>query len=179
MKHTLIVSIALISATLGMSARDISSTSSNILPPASVAEQLRLEGGPGIVISGSANADQLPPAATQFIKQDYQSAAITNITHNYIKDTYNVTLSNGTHIEFNSSGKVNNIEAADKQTLPLEVLADILPQPTSIHLAESGLINMVNSVKNVSGKGTLVMVLDTPMPRMLFDIDGTFVITYY
>lgn len=153
-------------------------SSTTALPPASVVKQMALQGGPGIVISGSAQFNELPAQAQKFLSEDYSADQPTSITRNFLRQTYHVVLADGTKVTFDKDGLVTNIQAPADMVLPMEVLADILPQKTSIHLAEVGLIGDVSEVKNASGKGTLVMMLHTTPPRMLFDFDGNFVVVY-
>ena len=176
MKHTVLLAALLLVAPVAL-AQATSSTS--VLPPASVARQLALQGGPGIAGSGSVEADALPPQAQNFLREDYPSTKPSKITRNFVRDTYHVTLADGTRITFSKDGVVTGIIAPGGTALPLEVLADILPQNTSIHLAEAGMIDEITEIQGVPGKGTVVMLLKTVPPTMLFDLDGNFVVTYY
>lgn len=178
MKRITILTLALAAGMSVAMAQQTSSTTSNIIPPAKVAEQMRLQSGPGIVVSTSVTPEHLPEQAYQFLSTDYPKASVTSVNHNIVKQIYDVTLSDGTDITFNEQGSVADITAPKGKTLCLETLADILPQKTSIHLAEAGLIDLVTQVKNITGRGTMVMTLDTGLPTILYDVDGVFVMAY-
>ena len=175
MKYLIYSALALL---LGIAPSLAQTSSSNILPPASVQKELSLQGGPGIVVSGSARLSELPADARKLLSSDYPDNQPTSITRNFVRNTYHVTLSDGTRITFDKSGKVANIIAPAGLALPMEVLADILPEKTSVHLAEAGIIGDVSEVKNADGHGILVMTLHTTPPRMLFDLDGNFLLFY-
>lgn len=138
---------------------------------------IQLMGGPGIAISGTATKSQLPANAQQFLDNNYANDAITSCKQDYVKGTSNVTLADGTKIEFDKNGKVRDITSGQNQPLSEGVLMSVLPEKTLIHLAEVGAINMVSSIKNADGKGTCVMLLDNTPPQMIFDVDGAFIIT--
>ncbi len=61
-------------------------------------------------------SSQLPAKATEFITQFFPSARI--VSSHKDKDDYEVTLSEGTQIEFNKDGEWIDVEAADGKTLP-------------------------------------------------------------
>lgn len=179
LKYT-IITLTLIMSLWANAQSDTKTSSSNtIMPPANIQAAIKIQGGPGIAISGTSTIKKIPTNAQKIISTDYPNTSITNVSENYIKQTYTVTLNDGTIITINSNGKITNIKAPRNTSLPNQILADILPPATSIHLAEAGLLNSVNEVKHIQDHGTMVMILDTPTPHILYDIDGTFVITYY
>ncbi len=156
----------------------IASASGMAQQPVIPSHPLLIQGGPGIVVSGSALPRQLPQAAQQFLKNDYPADQPSSITRNYIKDTYHVTLAGGTRLTFDAKGQVTDIIAPKDMVIPLEVIADILPQKTSIHLAEAGLIDEISEIQNAAGRGTIVMTLRSTPPRLLFDLNGNFIMFY-
>ena len=135
-----------------------------------------LNGGPGIVISGSQTTENMPAAAQEFLKKNYPNDPVIKCHENFVKETYNVDLEDGTSIVFNHDGKVKDINAGDYATIPEATLSDILPAKTVKHLEQSGTAGLVTAIKNAGDKGFGVALLNNVPPQMIFDIDGTFII---
>lgn len=55
-------------------------------------EPIFLNGGPGIAISGSQNAENMPAKAWNFLKDNYKDNPVAKCTENFVKQTYHVVL---------------------------------------------------------------------------------------
>lgn len=181
MKNTNLIAIA---AMLTLVAPAVSAGNTNDCPAKTSTEcpvpvppsQLGLMGGPGIVTSESATVEQLPEAAQKFLQTYYSRDVIGYINHNVVKDQYNVELGNGVKVTFNSKGRVEDIQAPGTDSLFLPVIKAVLPEKAYKHLEQAGLLYEVTGIKNATGKGLRVQLLNAMPPEMLFDIDGLFVI---
>lgn len=132
-------------------------------------------GGPGIVISASQTEDNIPTAAKSFIAKYFTHATIAKCTENFIKQTYNIVLTNGINITFNHNGVVRDIHMPNETTIPPDLLTAILPAKTITHLQQCGAVNKVYALKNAGTKGFGLALLNNTPPQMIFDIDGTFI----
>ena len=137
---------------------------------------LMINGGPGIVISASVAADQLPEADRNFIGKYYPQTSIAKSNVNFIKGTASVSLSDGTKIEFGNGGVVNDIKAPEGKALPESVVEAVLPERASHHLRQVNALSYVNAIKNAHGRGFCVMQLNDNPPQLIYDIDGLFIV---
>lgn len=149
-----------------------------VVPPDSVQQMFRyqLQGGPGIAISGSTNVELLPEDARKFIKKYYGGLTVESCYEDFIKETYHVTMGDETTITFDKKGHVSDITSGFDTSLPEDVIRAILPKRAANHLVQAGYINEVRYIKNVSGKGFGVALLNDNPPHMIFDVDGVFII---
>ena len=169
--------IRLLFSAIALTAVLASSAQSSVVPTGAVAEKFaQIAGGPGIVTAGSVDESELPTDAAKFVSANFPGATVTSLIKNFVKDTYNLTLSNGVKLVFDAKGKVDNIVMPDLQTVPAKALADILPAKAVKHLEKSGYINQVYEIKKAQDRGFSVFLLNNTPPQMIFDIDGTFLI---
>lgn len=144
--------------------------------PAAIAQTPRLNGGPGIVMSASQNASSLPKDAQDFIKKHFDGVSIVKCEQYFAKGKYEVELANGVDIDFDTKGKVLEIDAPDGSLLPSSLIKEVLPHKAFSRLQESGLDAQVESIEfNKRGKA-IEVELSVPDPDCyVFDIDGNFV----
>lgn len=135
-------------------------------------------GGPGLAISGTVDKNQLPDSARVFLNQNYAGDSIVDCTRNFVKGTSDVKLSDGTELRFNSTGQVTYIKSGHDKSLTPQVLVDILPEATVEHLLEAGYSPYVREIRNVRDSHHRIFLLNNPMPEMIFDINGNFLITW-
>lgn len=138
-----------------------------------------LRGGPGIVVSASEQPSALPLAVRNFITSNYPDCTVTSVNHNFVREQYTVQLCDGTRMVFNNRNAITQIVAPKGKAIPLAVLAAILPEKTSVHLAQAGLINLVGEVKHIDSAGHQVMLVNTTPERILYNVDGDFLMFYY
>lgn len=139
-------------------------------------ELFGIMGGPGIVTSESATQNQLPQAAQKFLQEYYSRVMVGPINHNVVKNQYNVELGNGVKITFDANGKVDDIQSPGTDPLYIPAIKAVLPEKAFKHLEDAGLLYEVTGIKNATGHGLRVQLLNAMPPEMLFDFDGLFVI---
>ncbi len=112
------------------------------------------------------SSSQLPSKATEFISQYFPSARIISSIKD--KDEYEVTLSEGTQIEFNKDGDWIDVDAANGKTIP----SGFYPSEIDNYIAQNfeGIgINEISKVK----RGFEVELTTTT--EIVFSPDGTFI----
>lgn len=169
MKTKLFSAIAAV-AILGTSA--ITAQNSSIVPPTPI----NLQGGPGIVTSISSSQSELPENAQKFLQTVYSRVMVGPVTHNVVNDTYKVELGNDVKITFNNKGQVEDIQAPYPESLFIPAIKAVLPEKAFTHLEKAGLLSEVTGIKNATGKGLRVQLLNAMPPEILFDLDGLFII---
>ncbi|MCH5218982.1 MAG: hypothetical protein J1F20_00320 [Muribaculaceae bacterium] len=179
MKTKFLTFIMFIALTSGVTFAQITDSTTNTSTPQidmSQAYREGLFGGPGIVTSESATVNQLPTQAQDFLQEVYSRVMVTNVNHNVVADTYDVTLGNGVKIKFDAAGKVQDIQAPYPDSLYIPAIEATLPTKAFKHLEQAGLLYEVTGIKNATGKGLRVQLLNATPPEMLFDLDGLFII---
>lgn len=179
MKQTVSLAVAaLMLATASVSAQTAGKTAQGkgIPTPAEISN-IHVQGGPGIVISGSQVKENLPDDARKFLDKFYPGDGLALCREDFIKNTYHVILDGGTDMTFDHKGKVRDIRAAGNLAIPAEELRAILPAKTVRHLDQAGVLDEVTAIKDAGPKGFGVALLNNVPPQMIFDVDGTFIIT--
>lgn len=129
-----------------------------------------------MAVAGSIIAEQLPDSAQTFLKTYFPEQEIKKAHENFVKRTYEITLSDGVNITFNKEGRVTDISAPSDKPLPPESLMGVLPAPTVQHLLERGVAGQVTWIKHIKGIKSCVILLDNEPPQMIFDAEGNFII---
>lgn len=126
--------------------------------------------GVGPAISGSATQSQLPKAAQKFIEKHYKDTSIRKIERDFGPETYEVELRDGTDIEFNSEGKVIEIDSPDRgRALPKDVVKDILPSKAYKRLESAGDINNVDEIE--LKRGSVYVIKTRAVKKMKYGYD--------
>lgn len=136
--------------------------------------QQPIQGGVGPVISGSVNESQLPEAAKAFIQKHYPNRSIQEVDKGFISGTYEVELSDGTELEFNSKGKVTEVEAARHSVLEPVVIEEVISPKAYKELSNRGFTGNVESVKT-SNKHQKVELRGYEYDTVIFDLDGNLI----
>ena len=79
--------------------------------PAANAQQQQMPreygGNPGIVVSSeSSSISDLPQPALKFLSHYYKGVNVSKVKRDYIPNTFDVDLADGTEIEFDAQGKI-------------------------------------------------------------------------
>ncbi|MCM1369942.1 MAG: PepSY-like domain-containing protein [Candidatus Amulumruptor caecigallinarius] len=138
------------------------------------AAQRVLGGGPGIAVAGSATEKQLPDAARNFLKKHFKNVGIRTCENFYAKGKYEVELTNGVDLEFNTKGEVVEIDAPGNTTLSTGVVKDLLPRKAYERLTKDGVVTNVESIEFRKGKAYEVELNIQGPDTYIFDIMGTF-----
>lgn len=136
--------------------------------------QQPIQGGVGPVVSGSVDNSQLPEAAKAFIQKHYPNRTITEVDKGFMSGTYEVELSDGTEIEFNSEGKAMEVEAAHHAVLEPVVIEEIVTPKAYKELNDRGFTGNVESVKT-SSKHQKVELRGYEYDTVIFDLDGNLI----
>ncbi|MCM1491072.1 MAG: PepSY-like domain-containing protein [Muribaculum sp.] len=99
----------------------------------------------------SESVKMIPINGIRFIVEYYPDDGIVSMEKELASNTYDVKLTNGTEIEFNSKGNVIEIDAADNSTIPLDVLQAVLPANTYQALQNDGIASNVESIEMTKG----------------------------
>ncbi len=111
-------------------------------------------------------SNQLPSKATEFITQFFSSEKIYSSQKD--KDKYEVTLSNGTEIEFNKDGEWIDVDAADGKTIP----SGFYPVEIDNYLSQYFEGQGINEITKVKRGYEVELITNT---EILFDLDGSFI----
>ncbi len=111
-------------------------------------------------------SSQLPAKANEFITQFFPSEKIYSAQKD--KDKYEVTLSNGTEIEFDKDGEWIDVDAANGKTLP----SGFYPVEIDNYLAENFAGQGISEITKVK-RGYEVELITTT--EILFGPDGSFI----
>lgn len=132
-------------------------------------------GGPGIVMSGSADVSKLPDKAKSFINKHFKDVAVRTCERYYAKDKYEVELVNGVDFEFNSKGEIVEIDTPGNTVLAQSVVKDILPHKAYARLENDGMIGNVESIEFKKGKVYEVDLRIQGPDTYLFTPEGVFI----
>lgn len=87
-----------------------------------------IDTNPGIVESSSIAVAALPTRAMFFIDTYYPGVDVRTMTEAYLPKIYQVTMDNGTYMEFDAEGHMMKVEAPEGKTLPIALLQGELSQ---------------------------------------------------
>lgn len=82
----------------------------------------RLNTGVGPAIAGSYNPNELPERALDFLRDYYGSHYAQSCEKDYMTENYELTMTDGTEIEFDYQGKVMEIDAPDHSAISKEAV---------------------------------------------------------
>ena len=142
---------------------------------ADAAPQLN-NGMPGIAMSGSQNYSKIPEKARKFVDKHFKGVSVSKCEQYFAKGKYEVELSDGTDIEFDSNGNVLEIDARDNSYLAPAVVKDLLHHKAYSHLEKKGLAGKVESIEFRKGKAVEVEVGVPDPDTFIFDINGNFLV---
>lgn len=115
------------------------------------------------------SSNELPKEAKLFINKHYNGASIYECEID--NKEYNVELSNGVDLEFNSKGKLIKIDA-DHGVIAQSVLKSILPAKAMQYLTKEGLADRVDEVQ-FRRKTIVVDINNSRDHEIRFNLDGT------
>lgn len=101
----------------------------------------------GVGPAQSEAVKMIPIDGIRFIVEYYPDEGIVEMDKEFASNTYDVKLTNGTEIEFNSKGNVIEIDAADNTAIPTDVLQAILPVSTYEALQYDGIASNIESIE--------------------------------
>jgi len=134
------------------------------------AADAQMYGGVGPAVAGSATRSQLPKDATRFLEKHYRGVAIREIEREFAKGTFEVELADGTDIEFNSEGRVVEIDAPDRgPALNRDAVKDILPSKAYKRLEKAGQAANVDEID--VERGSVYVIKTRAVKKMKYGYD--------
>lgn len=143
--------------------------------PSFMAEAQYLNGGPGIAIAGSADVSQLPDKAKSFMKKHFKDVGARTCEQYFAKGKYEVELTNGIDLEFNTKGEIIEVDAPDCTVLPAALVKEILPHKAYSRLEKDGFVNNVESIEFDKGKVYEVELNISDPDTYVFNPEGIFI----
>lgn len=120
----------------------------------------------------SVESAELPVEAKSFIKQHFGNTAIAKYEKKFWSNSYEIELTDGTDIDFDSKGKCTGIDAPDNAFLSQSIINDLLPKSAVKTLTDNDLINAVEEIEYNSSKGYKVEVRHHTIDDYRFDAAG-------
>lgn len=105
-----------------------------------------LNTGVGPAIAGSYNPNNLPERALKFVRDYYGSHYAKSCEKDYDTENYDLTMTDGTEIEFDYQGKVMEIEAPDNSVISTDAVKKIVPRDVYKKLAELGVTDQIEKI---------------------------------
>lgn len=137
-------------------------------------EPTLLPTGIGPAISGSVTTGRLPSKATDFLNANFPQSVIKEVEEEFDNGTFEVDFTDGTDIEFDSSGEWTEVDAGHSKSLPQEIVKKLLPSQAYKEIGRLSLDRCVETVKR-SGRGYKVEFRGTDIHDLFFDPSGTLV----
>ena len=113
----------------------------------------------GPAVSGSESVTMIPINGIRFIVENYPAEGIVSMEKEFASNTYEVKLTNGTELEFNTKGNLVEIDAADNTDIPESVVQSVLPAKAYSFLQNEGIASNIESIKMEKGGYTIDMNL--------------------
>lgn len=104
-------------------------------------------GGVGPAVSGSAPVKMVPINAIRFVVENYPAAGITSMDKEYATGDFEINLTDGTELEFNSQGNLVEIDAPEDSEIAESVVKAVLPAQAYNQLAADDLASHIESIK--------------------------------
>ncbi|MDE5635349.1 MAG: PepSY-like domain-containing protein, partial [Muribaculaceae bacterium] len=139
-------------------------------------EEPVMAGGVGPGGAGSIASTQLPSKAQKFL--DRLGGRVVKCERKYMQGEYDVRLDSGVEIEFNSDGKVVEIEAPDQGVLGADVIKEMVPGHLYAGLKEMKLDTAVSSIES-KRDGYKVEFSGAEYEEAFFSPDGDLIALYY
>lgn len=143
--------------------------------PSFMVEAQYLNGGPGIAIAGSADVSQLPDKAKSFMKKHFKDVGVRTCEQYFAKGKYEVELTNGIDLEFNTKGEIIEVDAPHCTVLPAALVKEILPHKAYSRLEKDGFVNNVESIEFDKGKVYEVELNISDPDTYVFNPEGIFI----
>lgn len=106
-----------------------------------------LNTGVGPAIAGSYNPNDLPERALEFVRDYYGSHYAKSCEKDYDSENYELTMTDGTEIEFDYSGKVIGIDAPDNAAIAPEAVKKIVSRRVYKRIEELGLSGNIEKIE--------------------------------
>lgn len=126
----------------------------------------------GPAISGSVDYDKLPSKARKFLERYCDGHAIVKCDKTYESGEYNIELSDGIDMSFNSKGELTDITAPDQYSLSPYLLKAVVPGKLYNLLEHNGFRESVEAVHESNKKFYRLEISDPVFTEICFDKSG-------
>lgn len=132
----------------------------------------QIEGGVMPVVSGSYNVNKLPHDALNFLRSYYGKQFVKSCDNEYATDGYEVVLRDGTEVEFDSYGRVMEVDMPDNVAMPSEAVKSILPKKAYKQLEAMGIAEKVENISREKRGFEIDIVKGNKVEELFFASDG-------
>ncbi len=132
----------------------------------------QLNTGVGPAISGSFNPNELPERALEFIRDYYGSHYAQSCQKDYDTENYELTMTDGTEIEFDYQGKVIEIEAPDNGAVNSEAVKSIISKDAYKRLVELGISDKIDKIEREKRGYDIELTKDSKLHEVFIGNDG-------
>lgn len=115
---------------------------------------------------------KLPVEAKAFIKQHFSNTTIAKYEKKFWSNSYEIELSDGTDIDFDSKGKCTGVEAPGRTVLAQSLVTSMLPNAAVKTLADKNLMDSIEEIEYNPSKGYKVDVRHDTIDDYLFTASG-------
>ena len=106
----------------------------------------------------SVESSDLPVKAKSFIKKHFDGKTIVKFEKKFWSNSYELELSDGTDIDFDSKGKCTEVSAPDHGVLSTVLVRELLPAGACKTLSDQGMLESVEEIQINPTKGYKVEV---------------------
>lgn len=132
----------------------------------------RLNTGVGPVIAGSYNPNQLPERALDFLRTYYGSHYAQSCEKDYMTEDYELTMTDGTEIEFDYQGKVMEIDAPGDSAISQDAVKKILSKEAYNKLNELGAADKVEKIEREKRGFDIELVDGSTLHELFITTEG-------
>lgn len=157
--------------TTGVVTSSAQTTCEYIAPRTSVSDVPPSYTGVGPVVSGSVDFASIPSNARKFLQKHCDGHAVVKCEKQYTSGNYEIELADGIEMEFDSKGKIVEIEAPDNYSLSPTLLKAVVPGKLYNLLDHNGFSECVESVHHDSA-GYRLEVADPVFEQVCYDSAG-------
>lgn len=123
-------------------------------------------------VPASVESSGLPVAAKSFIKKHFEGKTIVKYEKKFWSNSYELELSDGTDLDFDSQGKCTEVSVPDRGVLPAVLVRDMLPAEACRTLSDQGALDSVEEIQFHPVKGYKVEVRHDRIDDYRFNAAG-------
>lgn len=123
-------------------------------------------------LPASVESSDLPVNAKSFIKKYFDGKTIVKYEKKFWSSSYELELSDGTDLDFDSKGKCTEVSAPDHCVLSVALVRDLLPDGACKTLSDQGVLDSVEEIEFNPDKGYKVDVRHERVDDYRFNTAG-------
>lgn len=109
-------------------------------------------------VPATVEGSDLPVEAKSFIKKHFDGKTIVKYEKKFWSNSYELELSDGTDLDFDSKGKCTEVSAPDHAVLSTVLVRELLPAGACKTLSDQGMLESVEEIQINPSKGYKVEV---------------------